>query len=239
MKKLFLLLCLLCLFAAAPAQKLINDPNVELRNLQGSFTGISVSGGIDLFLSAGSEAVAVSAASPEYRDRIKTDIKNGILRIWFESKQGISISFNESRRLRAYVSFKTLKSLDASGGSDISVEGSITSNELRLDVSGGSDFAGKVEVDHLRVNQSGGSDISISGRAATISVDASGGSDFNGFELITDICNLEASGGSDIEITANKELSAEASGASDIHYRGKPTVKRARASGASEVKARG
>lgn len=239
MKKLFSIVCLLCVAAFAKAQKVINDPNVQVRTVSGTFSGVSVSGGIDLFLSYGDEAVAVSAERTEHRDRIKTEIVNGTLRIWYESKTGITLNIGDAKKLRAYVSYKTLKSLDASGGSDVTVDGTIKSAELRLGLSGGSDFKGKVEVENLKVNQSGGSDINISGRTTALSVDASGGSDFNGYDLTTEICDLEASGGSDIEVTANKELSAQASGASDIHYRGKPSVKKAQASGASEVKGRG
>lgn len=238
MKKVFSIVCLLCLNAVGYAQTVINDPNVEMRQV-GSFTGISVSGGIDLYISYGDEAVAVSAAKPEHRDRIKVEIGNGVLKIFYDYKSGINISFNDDRKLKAYVSYKTLKSVGASGGSDVSVDGTIKSPELRLDLSGGSDFRGKVESENLRVIQSGGSDVSISGKATTLSVEASGGSDFNGFDLVTESCDLEARGGSDIEITANKELSAKATGASDIHYKGKPTIKEAKASGASEVKARG
>lgn len=237
MKKLFFLSALALITFFASAQKVINDPNAQVRNVQ-SFTGISVSGGIDLYLSAGNEAVAVSGAKPEYIDRIKTEVEGGVLKIWFETKSGININWNSDRKLKAYVSYKTLQSLAASGGSDVFVDGSIKSGELRMNLSGGSDFKGRVEVENLRVNQSGGSDVHIAGKATTLSVDASGGSDFNGYDLITEICNLDASGGSDIEITANKELSAHATGASDIHYKGQPAVKEAKASGASSVKAR-
>jgi hypothetical protein len=69
-------------------------------------------------------------------------------------------------------------------------------------------------------------------------VDASGGSDFKGYDLVAEVCELEASGASDIEITANREISARASGASDILYRGKPAVKEAKSSGASSVRSR-
>lgn len=237
MKKLLAAVALLCFTTIAFAQKVINDPNAELRNVP-SFSGVSVSGGIDLYLSAGDEAVAVSASKPELTERIKTEVKAGVLSIWFESKSGVNINWNESRKLKAYVSYKTLQSLSASGGSDVFVDGSIKSAELRIDLSGGSDFKGKVEAENLRVHQSGGSDVNISGKATTLSVETSGGSDFNGFDLVTEICNLQASGGSDIKITANKELSAQASGASDIHYKGQPNVKAAKASGASSVKAR-
>src|SRR6478735_12424930 len=107
MKKLFSILALLCFAAAVHAQKVINDPNIELRKA-GPFTGISVSGGIDLYLSEGTETVAVSASKPEYRDRIKAEVENGILKIWYDSKWGISINGNKD--LKAYVSYKTLKS---------------------------------------------------------------------------------------------------------------------------------
>jgi hypothetical protein len=237
MKTLFAMIGLLCFSLSMEAQKVINDPNVEPRTLKGSFTGISVSSGIDIYLSSGDEAVAVSASKPEYRDRIKTEIENGVLKIWFDSKTGISISGNKN--LKAYVSYKTLKSLDASGGSDVSVDGSIKGAELVLRVSGGSDFNGAVDVDFLKARLSGGSDIKISGRATSLDVNASGGSDFKGYALVAETCELEASGACDIEVTANKELSARASGASDIHYKGKPAVKEAKASGASSVSGRG
>lgn len=235
MRKLFSFCCLFLIASFAFSQKIINDPNAETRTVH-SFTGIEVSGGIDLYLSSGNEAVAVSASKDEYRDRIRTEVENGILKIWYDSKWGVNISGNKN--LKAYVSYKTLKSLAASGGSDINVESIIATSELSLRVSGGSDFKGAVDVNELTVRQSGGSDIRISGRATTLTVDASGGSDFKGYDLIAELCELEASGASDIEITANREISARASGASDIYYRGKPAVKEAKSSGASSVKSR-
>ncbi|NTS41163.1 DUF2807 domain-containing protein [Flavisolibacter sp. BT320] len=235
MKKLFFLACLLCGSVLLFAQKVINDPNVEARSI-GAFTGVSVSSGIDLYLSSGSEALAISASKAEYRDRIKTEVENGILKIWYDSKSGITISGD--KRLKAYVSYKTLRSLQASGGSDIRVDGSINTDELVLRISGGSDFHGKVEAAKLTVRQSGGSDVRISGKATSLLVDASGGSDFSGYELVAEVCDLEASGASDIEVTASGVVSARASGASDISYKGSPTVKESKASGASSVKNR-
>lgn len=235
MKKLFTLVCLLLFAVLTQAQKVINDPNAEPRQV-GSFTGIDVSGGIDILISPGDEAVAVSASKPEYRNRIRTAVENGVLKIWYDSKWGIGISGNKN--LKAYVSYKTLKSLEASGGSDINAEETIRSNDLVLRVSGGSDFRGNVEAAKLTVKQSGGSDVRISGKATNLSVDASGGSDFKGYDLVAEVCDLEASGACDIEVTANRELSARASGASDIHYKGNPSVKETKASGASSVKSR-
>lgn len=231
-----LLLSTFCFLAQA--QTIINDPNVEVRTVEG-FRAISVAGGIDLFLSAGDEAVAVSASSPEYRNRIKTEVKDGVLKIFYDYQSGIKISINSDRKLRAYVSYKQLEKLHGSGGCDITIDGTLKADNLVLGLSGGSDFVGKVDVNTLKVDQSGGCDTKISGRVGALDVDASGGSDFNGFDLVAETCRLDASGGCDIEITVTKELVADASGASDIRYRGSPAVKKVEASGSSSVVAAG
>lgn len=234
MKKLYFFLVFVFLTSAGFPQKTINDPNAEVRNASG-YTAIEVSGGIDLYLSYGEEAVAVSAKDKEDRDLIKTEVKNGVLKIYYERRNGVRFSIKGNKMLKAYVSYKTLKRLSASGGSDVNVDGTIQSDEFKLDISGGSDFNGNLETPEFDVDMSGGSDVYISGKAGTIRINASGGSDFNGYNLVTEICDIDASGGSDIDITVNKELSAEATGASDVSWKGEATVKKVRASGAGSV----
>lgn len=232
MKSLFNFLLITCFVFSASAQKTINDANAEKRNVSG-FKAIEVSGGIDLFLSQGEEAVAVSAASTEHRDRIKTTVENGVLKIWYEWKSNnVRIEWG-NRKLKAYVSAKTLEKLRASGGSDVNVDGTFKTTKMEMSISGGSDFSGKMELAELDVRASGGSDVTISGTATRLSIDASGGSDFSGYGLTTDICNVDASGGSDVTITVNKELSAKASGGSDVHYKGSGLIRDLKTSGSS------
>lgn len=223
MKKLFSLLLLTGLITTASAQKTINDANAQKRNVPG-FHAIEVGGGIDLYLSQGDEAVAVSASKDEYRDKIKTEVKNGVLKIWYEWSSNLRMDWG-NRKLKAYVSAKDLDGLHASGGSDVYVDGSFKAAKLDMEISGGSDFKGKIESDELNIHASGGSDVDISGKAARLTIEASGGSDFKGYDLSTDICNVEASGGSDVYITVNKELSAKASGGSDVHYKGNGLIR--------------
>ena len=238
MKNLLSLLFFVAILSAASAQKIINDANAEKRNVSG-YHAIEVSGGIDLYLSQGDESVAVSASETKFRDRIKTEVKNGVLKIWYERNSNSNIHVDMewgNRKLKAYVSFKNLDKLEGSGGSDIMVDGVIKVNTLALDVSGGSDFEGKVEAADLKVDASGGSDVRISGKVNKLDIDASGGSDFKGYELATDVCNLEASGGSDVYITVNKELNAETSGGSDVFYKGDGSIREMKTSGSSSIK---
>ena len=231
MKKLLFSLLVTGLITTVSAQKTINDPNAEKRNVSG-FHAIEVGGGIDLYLSQGEEAVAVSASKNEYRARIKTEVKGGVLKIWYEWNSNLRFDWS-NHKLKAYVSFKDIDRLEGSGGSDISVDGSIKVAKLAMEVSGGSDFDGKVETDELKIHASGGSDVDISGKAARLTIDASGGSDFKGYDLASDICNVEASGGSDIHVTVNKELSANASGGSDVYYKGTGMIRDLKTSGSS------
>jgi hypothetical protein len=238
MKKLVLLFIAFSMAAGSFAQdKAVNDPNAQKRSVSG-FRAISVSGGIDLFLTQSSEeAVAVSASKEEYVNKIKTVVENGVLKMYYDSDNWFSWGWS-SRKLKAYVSVKTLEGLTGSGGSDILVSGQLNVAALDLDLSGGSDFRGTINATSLDLDLSGGSDANISGRTGSLVVDASGGSDVNAFGLSADTCVATCSGGSDINVTVNKELSASASGGSDVHYRGNATIKKNSSSGGGSVSKR-
>jgi len=237
MKKIVLFITLLAgsYFFVSGQDKLVSDPNVEVRTV-GSFSAIKVSDDIDLQLSqSDKEALAVSATNVEFRNRIKTTIENGVLRIWFDNeKKWWKNSGN--KKLKAYVSFKTLERISASGASDVMVTGMIKGDNLDIHLNGASDFRGGVQVNSLKVDLSGASDAFISGSASSMKVDVSGASEMRGYDLTTDNCEAHASGTSEINITVNKELSAHASGASDIRYKGNGVIIEFKTSGSSSVK---
>jgi hypothetical protein len=83
---LFILISAFSLNMQAQNGKIISDPNAETRNVNG-FHAIKVSGGIDLYLTQGNdEAVAVSAADPDARQRIRAEVENGVLKIYMDNK---------------------------------------------------------------------------------------------------------------------------------------------------------
>ena len=239
MKKIFsLLLMVISATVFAQTKTVINDKNAVPRSVKG-FHAIKVSDGIDVYLSYGDEAAAVSASEERYRDRIKTEVENGVLKIWYDRENYNGLVFTNRRNLRAYVSFRELDMIHASAGSDIRVEGVIKGNSLTMKISSGSDFKGTVDVNRLDVDQSSGSDIEISGKANTVSIEASSGSDFNGYALITDVCTARCNSGSDVTITVNKELKARASSGSDINYKGSATLVDVSKSSGGSVSRRG
>ena len=230
MKKFIIASLALLTLTAAYSQS--SDDNRQSRQVSG-FHAIDISGGIDLYLSKGPESVAVSASSSSVRDHIMTKVEDGTLHIYFEDKDwhfGIG-----SNHMKAFVSLPEIKSLEASGGSDVYLQNEITAVDLQIHLSGGSDLKGKLNATHLTIKQSGGSDVSLSGNVQNLEVVASGGSDLNGYDLITDYADLNASGGCDSHLTVNKELRIIASGGSDVSYKGHGTVREIKSSGSSSV----
>lgn len=236
MKKIGWFLLMMLPVAMMAQKQVINDENAQPRTI-GSFHAIRVSNAIDLYLSqSDEEALAVSAIKPEFRDRIKTVVEDGVLKISYDDD---AKWWKGNKKLKVYVSFKNIDRLHASGASDVVVSGTIKANELAIYMGGASDFKGAVEANLLDVTLSGASDAVIQGKVTVLKVDANGASDFKGYDLQADNCSVEASGASDIKVTVNKELNARASGASGIHYKGEGVIRDLKTSGASNVSRRG
>lgn len=232
MKKIVAIMSALFLSAMMFAQPTVSDPNVQVREAK-NFHAISLSSAFDVYLTQGNEEkVAVSAAEEKDLVNITVEVKNGVLEIGWNNKGKWG---RGNKKLKAYISFKTIDKLKASGACDVSIVGTLKANDLLVDLSGASDLKGKVDAKKLTFDMSGASDTKITGTATNLDVDASGASSFKGFDLSTDYCNVKASGASGIKITVNKELSATASGASDIDYKGTGVIRDIKTSGASSI----
>ncbi|HNA18904.1 MAG TPA: head GIN domain-containing protein [Chitinophagaceae bacterium] len=232
MKKFFSFLISVFIFSVLAAQQ-INDPNAELR-LAKNFHGINVSNAFDVYINqSNDEAVAVSAADKNFKDRIKVEVMDGILYIRYDSK-GVQWG-GEKRALKAYISFKNIDQLTVSGACDVFFTNTISVEKLSIRQSGASDLKGKINIGSLTTDVSGASDIALSGKAGSLDIEVSGASSFKGYNLESETCNAKASGASDIKITVNRELTAEASGTSDIRYKGDGDLIKIKTSGSGSV----
>jgi hypothetical protein len=230
MKRIFI--PLLFFFIAISAVAQVEDPNAQIREAKG-FHGISVSSAFDVYLDQSNvEAVAVSAESTKDRDRIEVFVRDGILIVKFDDK---FLKNPGNLHLKAYISFKQIDKLKISGACDVFIAGVLKASELDVKQSGASNLKGQLEVNKLSIDLSGASDMIVSGKTDDLQVNISGASDFKGFDLETAVCHLNASGASSIDITVNKELSARASGASDITVKGEGSIRDIKTSGGASV----
>lgn len=226
MKKTFLFLSLFVgLVTTSFAQKTINDANAEKRTV-GSFHGIDVATGIELTLTKGTtEEVAVSASEAQFRDKIVTEVRNGILRIHYETKSGAINKKNESKRLRAYVSYKSLDLLHVSTGAEVNIDGVLEATTFELKANTGGLVKAEINIGTLTVDQNTGSKITLTGKVDKLEAEGDTGSKFMGENLVTNTCFVKMSTGAGIHISVDKELNVKADTGGYIKYKGNAGIR--------------
>ena len=260
MKKIALFACLFIAFIAQAQTKMgvIYDENVQLRKLP-NFTSIRVSNAIELFISQSNKTeVAVSATSEEYRNRIVTEVVGGTLIIRMADNNSRWWKWgNENYRIKAYVSVNELYAITGSGATNIKIINGVSSEKLKINLSGASDMKGDIKAGTLMADLSGASNFKATVQASAFSVKGSGACDIevagSGDDLIVDVsgassvkmydylvkgASLDASGASSIKVNVSGILKVHATGASSIDYKGTATIKDMHSSGASSVKRR-
>jgi len=238
MKYIIISLFFLTSILASNAQSdknLVFDANAEPRPVK-DFTGIEVSGAISVYLSQGSEdAVAISAGAAEIVKRIKTEVRNGILHIYFEGK-GMNWNGWGNTKMKAYITFKQLNHIESSGACNVKVIGTLKGENLVVSLSGASDFTGDLSIEQLDLNVSGATKSTLSGKVNQLNVGVSGASSVRAYDLVSNMATIGASGASSCHITVNSALSATASGSSSITYKGAAELKKMIKTGASSIR---
>lgn len=194
-----------------------------------SYTGIETSGGIDVCIYQGDVQKVVVVADDNLQDIIITKVEGETLKIYPEKW------IRHASNIKVKVTIKDLKSVSGSGGSDVYSEQTLIVGNLSVNFSGGSD--GNLSLKAIEINGtiSGGSDLILKGAAGYINIEASGGSDCKAYDLIAAKANVSASGGSDIYVTVDQDIKANASGGSDIKYKGNATILKSESSGGSDI----
>ncbi len=227
MKKfLFSLLALTVGAVALKAQTtVIADANAKVRTLNGSFTAITVSDGVQLYITQGNEeSIAVSASDDDLLQRFKTEVVDGTLKIYFDHK-GLDWINYRKRKLTAYVSFKTLEKLRASSGASVKVKNTIDAGDLEMHLSSGARFDGNINAKNLDIDQNSGSDMDITGKAGNLKIDISSGASFQGFGMEVDYCTAKATSGASVRIGVNKEITGKANSGGSVRYKGDAVIR--------------
>lgn len=229
-------LTILLLFVVVSVQSIAAGTSRQTRQVSG-FHGISVTSGIDLYLTQKVSEEVVVEANSEDIDKIITEVEGGILKIYIKEKSWFNFDW-KSRPRKVYVSFKDIDKIDASAGADVISENRFKLDELKVDSSSGSDVKLELDARDVRVGSSSGSDISLKGTAVSLQADASSGSDIDAADLQTKNCDASASSGSDVKVNVTETLNASASSGGDVYYSGNPKTKDINESSGGDVHSR-
>jgi hypothetical protein len=226
MKFLIILIATAFVLPAIAQERIIFDKNAEIREVK-PFHSLQVSQGIRVILHQGNEeALAISADKKEYADAVKTEVVNGVLRIYIEQSMGKW--WQQLRKtgvqVNAYVSYKTLKNIDASSGAHVKFDNDLNEQHLKVDLSSGALISGTINAGTLTMDASSGAKSDLKGNVRNLSLSASSGAHINGYGLIAKEGNANASSGGKIQLTVQDKFTANASSGGGITYKGEGTA---------------
>ncbi len=203
---------------------------IETRNLP-DFTKLEVGGAFEVVLTQESSNSIRIEADDNLLALILTDIKSDVLKISTEK------ALCPKTNMKLFISAKSLQALKAHGAVDLKTNNTISAEKFELTMSGASDVVISLETKLLISKLSGASELSLKGKADTHAVELSGAGEINASDFVVDKYALKLSGASECNINVQKELSVEASGASEVNYKGNPGILNKELSGAAELKA--
>jgi hypothetical protein len=195
-----------------------------------SFNSIEIGGAFEVILAQGNDESLVLEAGENIMDKIITEVTGKTLKIYTEKG-----CCRNPGRMAVYLTFVDLEFMGISGACELMNEGSISLDNLEMDLSGASEITMNMELDRLEMDLSGASEIDFEGSCGQVYIDASGASEMDALNFRVGSMFIDASGASDCKIYVTDELQVEASGATTVRYKGNPEVSSSE-SGVSTIK---
>jgi len=220
----------------------IKSANVQIGSVRNvpAFNGIETSSGVDVEFTQSPTQSVVVKVEPEKQQYVITEVENGILKIFVRNNGVKNLNFNS---LKVIVSGPKLSKLitksgsifkavnpvsesnfaaSCSSGSQVSGSFKISTNTA-LDVSSGVSVKLNLETKSLALEASSGSSIKLSGKADSGVYSASSGSSISAGDFVTKSAVVDASSGASVKINTTESLTASATSAASVQYRGNPS----------------
>jgi hypothetical protein len=205
-----------------------------------AFNGIETSSGVDVEFSQSPKQSVVVNVEPEKQQYVITEVENGVLKIFVRNKGVKNLNFNSLKVIvsgpklsklvtKSGSTFKAVTPVNettfaasCTSGSQVSGEFKISTNTA-LEVSSGVNVKMNLETKSLALEASSGSSIKLAGKADSGVYSASSGSSISANDFVTKSAVVDASSGANVKINTTESLTASASSASSIQYRGNPS----------------
>ncbi len=243
MKKLFttlsisLLLTALCIspiLANHASKTTVAKAQTDERNVK-NFTGVAAGGPIHVVVTLGNTEGLRFEGDADAIATLITEVKGNVLIIRPEmSWQSWSRKY-DNKKITAYVSAKTIKSLTMSGSGSMSVNGQIKESSLAATLSGSGSISASADVTNFTGVISGSGSLNISGGADDATITISGSGSFTRKRFSTGHLTSVISGSGNISINAESSIDAVISGSGSLNYSGNARVNQ-RTSGSGRVR---
>lgn len=188
----------------------------EVRQVE-EFDQISVSRGMNVYITQGSPQKVVVIADSNLHDIIQTKVHGHELQIYTDE------NIRWASEKKVMVTVEKLYAIKASSGANAYSQGQIMSEDLDISASSGANQTIEVNVKNLKADCSSGANIRISGMAKDAELETSSGANLICPDLKADVCKMSASSGGNVSATVTEKLEAHASSGGNVSYYGEPT----------------
>lgn len=201
------------------------NKNQETRPVAG-FTGLQFKAVGKIILTQGEQETLTIEADPEIRERVKTEVRDGILIITYDAdwKDWTGINLIDKGVPNFYLTMKEIKSLAISGVGNLDAA-AITTDALHLSLGGPATMTiGSLTVNALKVDMSGVGSIDVAGKCSEQNLELSGAGSYKAPRLESEQTTVKLSGVGNATVWANVMLYATISGAGAVEYYGSPKI---------------
>lgn len=195
----------------------------------GSFSGIKVSTGIDVYLKQGDSHSLKVEADENLHEYIKTEINGDVMHIYTDA------NIRSAEKKIVYISMKEIKSVTASSAGDIIGETPLKTDDIDIRASSAGDIKLEILADKIGVDVSSSGNVTLSGEANSLDADLSSAGNLNAFNLKVKNAEVSVSSAGDADINVTEKLQARASSAGDVRYTGNPAQVDANSSSAGSI----
>ncbi|MDB5007162.1 MAG: hypothetical protein JWP45_1555 [Mucilaginibacter sp.] len=194
----------------------------------GDFKRMTISGGFKVVLKQDSSMAIKITADDNLLKYIKTEVSGDRLRIF--SKRSLC----NTGEIIVNVGVRNLDEVKASGAVEVESDGKITAQDLRFKLSGATKITMDLNAAHVTTSGSGATEVYLKGQATSHDIDLSGSGTVHAFYFLVGNCTISTSGIGHSEVNVLNTLNIHSSGASNVKYRGNPSITNDK-SGASSV----
>ena len=195
-----------------------NGKVVEENRSMDPFDGIRVSRGMDVYISQDSIQKVVVEADENLLEVIQTRVEDNKLVIT------VTENIRDAKAKKVYVSVKNLKEIAAMAGSNVFTEETLRFENIKLSSIAGSNMHLDLITSSLMARAAAGSNILLKGLSKDADCKAMAGSNIRAQDFKTFKGTARANSGSNIWMTVDNEIDANASSGGNVYYFGSPTT---------------
>lgn len=220
--------------ALKPIATSISNFVTEEREVK-NFNGIALAGPIHVVITLGTTESLRFEGDADAISTLITEIKGSILIIRPKNSWTSWTRTYQDKKITAYVSAKTIKSLTSSSSGSIIVNGQIKGSELTTTLSGSGSISANADVNSYTGVISGSGSLNLSGSADGASIVVSGSGSFTkkGFSVAS--LSSAISGSGSVNVNVSETIEAAISGSGSINYSGDAKVEK-RVTGSGRVR---